>query len=171
MSTIPLKYLLLVLALMVSASVLVYYLFGPDKSPQQAQPEPMSVASAVPDPQPSGEQAETSALEFVKNAQAVLSSETNTDSLNAMYNALSSNARQSIDLDTLSRETVKIVGPEGSEVNVIDLIVENGITSVIVEFNYPEGATYRKINMVVEDKEWKIGSIEYIDQESLTPEL
>lgn len=123
--------------------------------------------SAVEPEAPSEEEAELVGFAFLQDVIAIAPGTADEAAGERVYQSLSSRARGEVSQDTLSRDIAFFMGiqdvpDQGVSVENLEVHGERSAT-LVVELNYSGGPALRAINMVVENGEWKVDSVDALD--------
>jgi hypothetical protein len=117
---------------------------------------------------PSDDVAELVAFQFVQDFVAIAPPNINQQAEERAYQALSNSASENISRENLSRDLAGFMGVQDvpdQGVSVEDLQRPTADRAVlIVGLDYSGSRVLRGINMIVEDGEWKVDSVEIIEE-------
>ncbi len=170
--TNPVLVAILIVVLAISLGLLWYVQTTPDRVLAPVA-DPIEIEEPV--DLPSHEDAELAGFGFMQDF-AKLTTEDDDDELREkMYDALSEDAKERIAMDTFLDDVLEFVGVETvpeQGTSVEDLQITGDETAEFFSgLNYLDGRILRQLNLVVEDGEWKVDSVEeyHKDEEAIVP--
>lgn len=116
---------------------------------------PTPNTTSTPDARPNDEEAELTAFGFMLNFAE--------EDFESAYELLSENAREEVSIQNLENDLLVFVGVEDVPemgVSVEDLQVSDEEAYLVVGMNYADDRPIKRVNLVVENGEWKVESVE-----------
>ena len=154
------KQILIILLLVVGLGGLAWWLLGTDAVEN-------TVVETIEIEVPGEEEAELVGFQFLQDVIAAAPGSEDDDATQRVYSSLSRNARTVVSEDTVMADMAPFVGIQDvpdQGVSVEDLQVLSATeASLIVGLNYSSGRVLRSINMIVEDGEWKVDSVDSLE--------
>ena len=154
------KQVIIIIAMVGGLSGLAWWLLSTDTT------EPI-VVDTIEVEIPDAEAAEITGFNFMQDIIAGAPGDADMDAVSRVYEALSRNARTVVSEETIMADIAMFVGIQDvpdQGVSIQDLQTPSATeASLIVGLNYTGGPVLRSINMVVEDGEWKIDSVDVLE--------
>ena len=163
------KIVIVIGILLVTTLLIIFFIFSTresdktNSSPTQGEDITPTTDSQI----PSDEEAEQVAFTFIQNFIKSAPPEPDATAEQEAYNALSQDAKNDVSEENISRDLAAFIGVQGvpdQGASVEDLQLEGDKATLFVGLNYSGGRVIGAINMIVENGEWKINSIDVLEQ-------
>lgn len=170
--TNPALVIILLIILAVSVGLLWYVQTTPDRVLPPVE-DPIEIEE--PAELPSHEDAELAGFGFMQDFSKLTTEDDDEELRERMYAALSEDAKERISMDTFLEDVLEFVGVETvpeQETSVEDLQITGDETAEFFSgLNYLDGRILRKLNLVMEEGEWKVDGVEeyHKDEEAVNP--